>query len=235
LKVIQPDCRDRLTAEDLAFICGALGSGSGQTDALARLLTDPATRDEVLDDDQLLHAVLERHDCLSISHHLYFYILVRHALKPAGVTSRVVADYVAEVLAEFSSAWRTRHPLPGPSAPMLYLVDMVAALQEADEHHRFLLRAHIGNLSLFLSGVFPKHIEHRAERRAAPELSYYEGMGSMSFRVAGHHPLAERYNLAEPLLVLSDAFRTTRLALNDLAERLVDLGDPDPGLVMGDG
>jgi hypothetical protein len=107
--------------------------------------------------------------------------------------------------------------------------------QDADDHQRFMIRAHMGNVSLFLSGVFPDHLEHRVKRRGAPELSYYEGMGSTSFRMAGQHPLAKRYNLAAPLLTLSEAFRTTRLALNDLADRLLDFGKAEeaPGAVLG--
>ena len=42
----------------------------------------------------------------------------------AGLDDRVVADYVAEMLAEFGSTHRLRHPLRSPGQPMDYLVDM---------------------------------------------------------------------------------------------------------------
>jgi len=227
LKVIRPHCRETLTHTDCDFIASVLAPEETPSDALRKLLTDAESRDVLLDEEKLFHAILERPACVSISKHLYFYVLVRHVLKEAGIENRLVTDYVAALLAEFSSMQRVREPLSAKKRSMDYLVDMIAALQEADDEERFVLRAHMGNFSLFLSGIFPKQIRRRAERRAAPGLSYYEGVGSLSYREAAHHDLAKKLDLWQPLLILSDAFRTTRLALNELADRLVHL-DPMP-------
>lgn len=223
MKVIQPNCRDRFTGRDLEFVAAALARSADQTQVLSRLLADPATRDELLDDDALFHAILDRPGSMIISARLYFYVLVRHVLRDTGVEDRVVADYVAELLAEFSRMQRVRHPLKDEEPPLDYLVDMVAALQEAGDADRFVLRAHMGNFSLFLAGIFPGHLRARTEQRAAPDLAYYEGVGSASYREAARHRLANRYNLARPLAALSDSFHTTRMALNDMADRLLDL------------
>src|SRR5207237_1201218 len=107
-----------------------------------------------------------------------------------------------------------------------YFFEMIAALQAADDRTRFFLRAYIGNRSLFLSGVFADRIRHRAEYRGFPGLSYYEQLGRSSFRVAGDHCLARRYELAPIFQVLSESFEPARLALNDLADRLLSLHDP---------
>jgi hypothetical protein len=104
---------------------------------------------------------------------------------------------------------------------------MVSALQTADDRAGFQLRLHIGNHSLFLAGVFPDRIRARAESRGFPSLRYYEEMGRAHFRIAGEHRLAQRYQLEGVLRTLADRFQTTRLALNDIAERLFSLGDPD--------
>lgn len=104
---------------------------------------------------------------------------------------------------------------------------MLAALQTADDRAAFCLRAHIGNHSLFLSGVFPDRIRHRAERRACPDLRYYEELGRVNFHAASSHRLARRYDLAAIFDTLSISFTKIRLALNDLAERVFSLGDPD--------
>jgi hypothetical protein len=42
--------------------------------------------------------------------------------------------------------------------------------------------------------------------------------------------LAHRYDLANVLNTLSERFGATRLALNDIAERLFSLGDPNYSL-----
>ena len=60
----------------------------------------------ILDDEALFHALLERRGCLRVTSRFYFYILVRHVFRRSDIQNRTVADYVAEVLAEFSSAER---------------------------------------------------------------------------------------------------------------------------------
>lgn len=231
MRVIQPNCRLQFTAQDLDFITTVLGKKDNPASLLA-LLTDPETRDLILDNDALFRALLEQRGCLRVSGHFYFYILVRHVLRQAGIEDRSVADYVAEMLTEFSREERTRLVAPGHSGTLDYFFDMLAALQTADDYTRFCIRAHIGNHSLFLSGVFPDRIRHRAERRAAPDLKYYEELGRVNFRVASNHRLARRYDLAPIFDTLATRFGPAREALNDLADRVFSLGDPDVPLLQ---
>src|SRR5207245_23144 len=103
-------------------------------------------------------------------------------------------------------------------------------LKTADDRTSFFIRVHIGNYSLFLSGVFHERIRFRAEARGFPDLRYYEGLGRTQYRVASDHRLARRYELSQVLSTLAERFGTTRLALNDIADRLFSLGDPDYSL-----
>jgi hypothetical protein len=107
---------------------------------------------------------------------------------------------------------------------------MLAALETADERTSFLIRAHMGNYSLFLSGVFPDRIRFRAEMRGFPDVKYFEALGRTQYRVAGDHRLARRYELTPIFNTLAERFQTTRLALNDIADRLFSIGDRDPAL-----
>jgi hypothetical protein len=170
--------------------------------------------------------LLERRGCLRVSSRFYFYILVRHVLRRSDILDRAVADYVAEVLAEFSRAERVRCVVPGQPAPLDYFFEMLAALQTADDRTSFLIRVLIGNHSLFLSGVFPDRIRYRAESRGFPDLKYYEGLGRTQYRAASDHRLAQRYEVAEIFSTLAERFETTRLALNDIADRYFFIGDP---------
>ena len=77
MKMIQANCRVQFTAEDIEFILTVLGPKAGTAETLVNLLTDEGTRDLILDDPSLLHALLECRDCLRVSTHFYFYILVR--------------------------------------------------------------------------------------------------------------------------------------------------------------
>lgn len=223
MKVIQPNCRVQFAAEDVEFILSVLGQKLGNAECLVNLLADEDSRDTILDHEQLFHALLERGGCLRVTSRFYFYILVRHVFRRSGIQNREVADYVAELLTEFARAERARCVLPGQVNPLDYFFEMLSALQTADERTAFYLRAHIGNYSLFLSGVFPDRIRFRAEARGFPDVTYYERLGRAHYRAASDHRLAQRYDLAEIFAVLSDRFETTRLALNDISDRLFSI------------
>ena len=213
MHVIRPNCRAHLTQADIEFLTTTVG------------FHDADSIDVMLDSSKLFRALLERPACLQVSTHFYFYVLVRHVLLESGLDDRTVADYVAEVLAEFSSAERARRPIASDPHPYDYMVDLLAAIRDADEQTRFILRAHVGNLSLFMTGVFSRHLEHRARMRAAPEMEFYESLGVSNFLAASDHPLARRYEIAPVYQALSESFHTTRVALNDLSERLLFVGD----------
>jgi hypothetical protein len=223
--VIQANCRVQFTAEDVDFIVATLGQEAGGSDCLTRLLSDEDTRDLILDHEKLYHAILEHRGCLKISDHLYFYVLVRHVLKQAGIQTRAVADYVAQVMSEFSLLERTRCRIRGQAEPLDYYFEMVAALRTADDQTRFYIRAHIGNQSLFHTGVFPERIRERAERRGFPDLSYYESLGRSNFQMASQDRMAKKLALGPIFAELAERFATTRRALNDMSERLMCVND----------
>jgi hypothetical protein len=229
MKMIQPNCRVQFAAEDIEFILSVLGRRIGTAECLVKLLADEESRDLILDDEALFHALLERGGCLRVSTRFYFYILVRQVFRRADIPDRAVADYVAELLSEFARAEQARGLAPGHAEPLDYVFEMLAALKTADERASFLIRVHIGNYSLFLSGVFPARIRFRSERRGFPDLKYYESMGRMHYRAASDHRLAQRYAVAGIFSTLAERFQTTRLALNDIADRLFWLGEtPGP-------
>ncbi len=225
--VIRPTCRLQFTPEDVTFILSTLGSTEREQQALLRLLADPATRDCVLDHESLFRAVLASTDCVPVSTRFYFYVLVRHVLLAAGITDVQVADYVAELLSVFAKASHLRDPLGRGKGSLDYVVDILAAMDTVDDRGKFVLRAHLANFTLFLSGVFPDWIERRRQRKAAPALSYYEEMGRASYRAAAHHRLARTYDLDGVFGTLSDTFHETRCALNEMRVRLLCMDDPE--------
>ena len=225
MKMIQPNCQVQFAAEDIDFILSVLGGRIGNAECLVKLLTDEESRDLILDDEALFHALLERHGCLRVSTHFYFYVLVRHVFLRSDLKDRTVAGYVAELLAEFARAERARCVVPGQPNPLDYFFEMLAALQTSDDRTSFQIRVHMGNHSLFLSGVFPEHIRFRAEKKGFPDFKYYESLGRTQYRAASDHRLAQRYELTNILGTLSERFQATRRALNDISDRLFSLGD----------
>ena len=230
MKMIKPNCRVQFAAQDIEFILSVLGGKLDMPDCLVKLLADEDTRDLILDDEALFRALLERGGCLRVSSHYYIYILVRQVFRRSGIADRGVADYVAELLAEFAQAEHSRCVLPGETQALDYFFEMLAALQTADDQTSFHLRAHIGNYSLFLSGVFPDRIRVRAEQRGFPDLKYYVALGRTHFRAASDHRLARRYELTKIFNTLAERFETTRRALNDISDRLFALSGADYAL-----
>ncbi|HLP43483.1 MAG TPA: hypothetical protein VK465_18410 [Fibrobacteria bacterium] len=224
MKVIRANCRYQFTPADYDFIAGVLPSSAGADPRrLFRLFDEPETFDRVLDDPRLYRAVLDLQGCLPVSMQFYFYVLVRHALLKEGIRDPDVADYVAELLAEFASGQRWRQPHPTEARAMDYLHEMLAVLERIEGEKRFEMQAHIGNYALFLAGVFPTYLVRRMERRGAPGFRFYEELGSAHYRMAGGHDLAKRMDLEDVFLTLGETFRLTRLALNNLSENMVFL------------
>lgn len=227
MNVTRANCRVQFTAEDIEFIAGCIGGHAANRESLVSLLVDEDSRDQILDDDQLFRMLLEDRNCLKVSDHFYFYVIVRHVLREAGIPDRSVADYVAEVLCEFSRQEKQACAIPGRAEPISYFFELLAALRDTDDRTEFSLRVHIGNQALFLTGMFADRIRHRARSKAFPDLGYYESVGRMNYHVAGNNRLARRHELASIFSTLSERFSETRRALNDVAGRIFSLGDND--------
>ena len=87
-----------------------------------------------------------------------------------------------------------------------------------------LLRAHVGNYSLFLSGIFHENTQRRS-RRGAPDLKFYEQIGRANYQMVASHATARRCELDDVFEELADRFREVRLALNQLSDQLFNLDD----------
>lgn len=198
--------------------------------SLVDLLTDGETRDSILDHPLLLKKILEPGAPLTISPQLYFYILIRHVLKETGLNDRQVSDYVASLLEMFSRTARMKSPADGRATPIQYVSDMLVALRHASAMQSFLIRAHVGNYALFITGIFHETVQSRAER-GAPAVSFFEEVGSASYKVAARHEVARNCALTEIYERLADSFRDVRLALNRVSDSLLHLDEShSPGV-----
>jgi hypothetical protein len=231
--MITANCRERFTASDFDFVVKTLSRSERESVTLGDLLTDEETRDAILDSPRLVDAVLEGHAPLSISPQLYFYVLLRRVMKDSGLDDRSVSDYVASLLATFSDRARMRSPADGSTSPIQYVSDMLIALRDASPTQSFLIRAHVGNYSLFVTGIFHESVQHRSQR-GAPDLGFYEEVGSASYRAAAGHQVARTAALSEVYERLSERFHDVRLALNRLSDSILHLDDAHAPLIALD-
>ena len=216
--MILPTIRSSFDRADARFIIWLLSRGSEVEREKEETRLRENGLDSILDDPRTLNAVLTGSQFSSARPELVFYVLVRHALLEDGITDRGVADYLSALLSAFGRGGRAYH-IADDSAEYRYLVDIAAAADQSTGRRAFLLRAHLGEFALWLSGVFPDHISARVHRRAAPPLSYYEEMGSAGYRQAARFTEAEQHGIAELYRNCADFFPALRIALNRVSDR----------------
>ena len=221
--MIRANCRERFTAADFDFVVRALARSPTDRVSLVDLLSDAETRDAVLDHPRLIDAILSNAGHLRISSQFYFYVLARHVLQQAGIGDRKLCDYVASLLEAFSRASVLRAPHTADSVQQ-YVSDMLIALQRVTPEQAFLLRAHVGNYSLFVSGIFHENTQRRS-LRGGPDLKFYEQIGRTNYQMVAAHATAKRCQLDDVFEGLAERFRDVRRALNRLSDQLLNLDD----------
>jgi hypothetical protein len=225
--VILPTIRASFGRRDAVHLAELLGRHD--TDlrdaALARLEENGV--DSLLDDPRVLNALLTEPD-VNAPPALIFYALARQTLLEGGIDNAEVADFVASLLLAFGHAKRAYQISENDPEEFHYLVDMVASLESAEERRAFLLRTHIGNFSLWLTGIFPDFLEARMRRRGGPPLDYYERMGSTGYRMAAESREAGRLGVEQVYRDVSTHFTGVRSALNRVSDRYLwpSAGDP---------
>jgi hypothetical protein len=230
--MIRANTRGRLTSADLQLVMLLLSRGSAHRRAyLERRLTTEGP-DPLLDAPELLERLLTVRTMLVPSEALFFYVLVRHALRGAGIDDRDLADYLAALLLEFGQrdrAWRIdwnddqRHR---------YMVDILADLETTGGDRRFKVMVHLGNYALWLAGLFPDYIAARHLRKAGPDVTYYDSLGRRGFEMASDHALAVEYGLAAVLRTAAERFPSLRGALNGVSDRVLFPGVHTPDRVL---
>jgi hypothetical protein len=216
--MILPDVRASFGRAEAAFVVGLLTrAGDAPAEAVEERLRDEGF-DALLDDPRTLNALMTGEGFSGVRPALVFYVLVRHALLEGGISDRVLADYLTTLLLVFGQA-RRAYRADEDDAEFFHLADLVAEGDRADGHRAFLLRSHLGEFALWLTGLFPDHITARVQRRGAPGLAYYEELGARGYRLAADHRDAERHGLDRVYLVCAETFPHLRVALNRLADR----------------
>jgi len=188
--------------------------------------------DSLLDDPRLLAALMEAQLGALASLPLFCYVVVRNALKKVGEHDRVLADYTSAILLHFGL--RDRSTRIGTADDEQYdtLAALVDSLDGPDAQRNFLVRVHLGNYALWVSGIFPDMIEHRRWRRGGPNLDYYEELGRLGFQLAADHRLAQEHGLATLYHEAAQRFAAMRLALNAVSDSLFFPNNNSPDRLM---
>ena len=223
--MIQANCRAQFTADDFSFVVKVLAKSPRDAVSLVSLLSDEAERDAILDHDLIYDSVVDKTGCLKVSAAFYFYILTRRVLRRVALEERALTDYVAAVLLAFSHVNQLHaQGEPDPSArSFTYLSDLMTQASNCPPEQAYVVRVHMANYALFLSGMFAERVHAHVQRRGAPSLQFYESVGQSTFRTVADHPQARRTRLESIFRLLGEEFGRVRLALNDLTSSLLHM------------
>jgi len=216
--MIVPNVRSSFGRAEAAYLVWLLARGSeSDRDREEHRLRENGL-DDILDDPRTFNAIMAGPGLSTAPARLVFYLLVRHAMLEDGLDDRAVTDYLAALLVAFGNGHRA-FTADAQDTELLYLTDILAAADAASGRREFLLRVHLGEFALWLSGLFPDFISQRVHRRGAPGLDYYEQLGATGFRQAARFADAERHGLDLLYRRCADTFPALRIALNRISDR----------------
>src|SRR2546427_660430 len=132
--MILANVRGRLRAQDFLLVALALARGDVARRAhYERVLLEEGP-DELLDEPDLLAALLALRTLIVPSPALFTYVAVRHTLRVAGVDDRALADYLAALLLALGDHDRHVRIRRSDDETYHYLVDMVEDLKIGRAH-----------------------------------------------------------------------------------------------------
>jgi hypothetical protein len=153
-----------------------------------------------------------------------------------------ICDYLAAMLASFTRINSVTIPIrvrPGIWRRLrindLDVDSLIGYAEALDEDQRFWVYRRIADACLFLTGMFPEHIETRQRYPLSGQprirlrssllhsLEDYESYGRTFYLLAAGHPVAHRQELEEVLDKLSHQFILAEKPLTFVAERYLNL------------
>lgn len=219
--MIAATLRSSLARRDAQFAIHLMARESaGEVDRLEGRLRNQGI-DAILDDPRLLDALMESPRGAHASLALFTYVVLRHTLRALGEQDRTIADYLASLVLQFGAGARALRVADVDDEIYTTLTQLLAEVNVPDARRAFLVRAHLGNYALWLSGLFPDHIEYRRWRRGGPGIDYYETLGRRGFELAAGHGLAPEYGVHLLYAAAADRFELLRHALNEVSDRLL--------------
>jgi hypothetical protein len=232
--MIRADTRGRLTAADLQLVILLLSRGSAYRRAYLERRLQQEGPDALLDAPELFERLLAVRTMLVPSAPLFYYVVVRHGLRQAGLEDRDLADYLAALLLDFGQRDRAFRIDRHDDQEHRYLVDILAELETSEGERRFRVLAHLGNYALWLAGLFPDYIAARHHRKGGPDVTYYDALGRRGYALASDHALADRYGLDGVFRTAAERFPVLRASLNVVSDRVLFPHAATPDRVLRD-
>ncbi len=228
-----------------------VGSLRGDAKFLESMLDDPALFQRLMADEELFlrvsptlffHALLRQarkdmrtqHYTMEVREGQRLPIFDSHQVDDL-LADPPLLDYLAQMLASFTRVesfsysvrvrrgqWRRHH------VSELDVDSLIGLSQAVEEGQRFGIYRRIGDLCLFLPGIFPEHVAAE-ETRSRSNLRYrrgledYEFIGRESYRLAAQHQTAHFLRVQGVLSTLAEQFALIEKPLQFVSEHYLSL------------
>ncbi|MGB9860248.1 MAG: hypothetical protein ACPLQP_09975 [Moorellaceae bacterium] len=152
-----------------------------------------------------------------------------------ALEDNAVISYLADLLSSFTRVqtyvlvYSIGSRVHRRTLSSMELDDLLFLSSVVDERYRFEIHRRIGDLALFMAGMFPEHVDssswhiRRARRLGKWErgLEDYLEIGRHYYDLASQHLYASEFGLSEILRFLSENIALLRRALNVLSDKYV--------------
>lgn len=124
-------------------------------------------------------------------------------------------DYIANMLDQFTRSSSLYKINENDTVTHHYIVDMISDSLHSDNTEKFNIYCHIGDYTLFLTGMIPEYVEYRFEYKRRPvDKNYYVMFGKTYYSLASENSNARKASLSNTLAHLSDGFEVVMQLLS---------------------
>jgi hypothetical protein len=150
-----------------------------------------------------------------------------------GVADPPLVDYIAELLVRFVRSDELYRVRSVRGQRLTQVADMLAEAQHRQGPARQQVHRHIGDFTLFWTGVYPEVVE--GMRRGKDALLDYQQQGKRAYWIASTIPVGEQTEAAPPEIFkrLSEQFDLCVYGLGEVRRQWEQRGDADAPLLLG--
>jgi hypothetical protein len=149
-----------------------------------------------------------------------------------GVTDTSLVDYISELLVRFVRSDELYRVRTVRGQRLMQVADMLAEAQHREGPARRQVHRHIGDFTLFWTGVYPEVVE--SMRRGKDALIDYQQQGKRAYWIASTIPVEKESAPADVLKQLSEQFDLCVYGLGEVRRQWEQRGgNEDAPLLLG--
>lgn len=150
-----------------------------------------------------------------------------------GVADPPLVDYIAELLARFVRCDDLYPVRSVRGQRLMQVADMLAEAQHREGPARRQVHRHIGDFTLFWTGVYPEVVDH-LRRGSKDAFIDYQQQGKRAYWIASTIPVEKESAPADVLKRLSEQFELCVYGLGEVRRQWEhQSGDADAPLLLG--